>query len=117
MIRRGEVWWASLGAPRGSGPGYRRPVLVIQSDAFNRSTIDTVMVAAITSNLRLGDAPGNVRLTRRESKLARPSVVNVSQILTIDKGFLTERIGRLPDALLSRIDAGLRLALSLPHAG
>lgn len=117
MIRRGEVWWASLGAPRGSGPGYRRPVLVIQSDAFTRSNIDTVMVAAISSNLRLGDAPGNVRLTRRESKLARPSVVNVSQVLTIDKRFLTERIGRLPDPLLSRIDAGLRLALALPHAG
>jgi mRNA interferase MazF len=117
VIRRGEIWWASLGKPRGSGPGYRRPVVVVQSNAFNRSSIGTVMVAAITSNLHNADAPGNVRLSPGRSKLAKPCVVNVSQILTIDKGLLTERVSRLPDRLLSQVDAGLRLALSLPHAG
>lgn len=117
MIRRGEVWWASLGDPRGSGPGFRRPILVIQSDAFNRSSIRTVVVAAITSNIRLADAPGNVRVTKRQTKLPRASVVNVSQVLTIDKQFLTERVSRLSDELLSKVDAGLRLVLSLPYGG
>lgn len=117
VIRRGEIWWASLGEPRGSGLGYRRPVVVVQSNAFNRSSIGTVMVAAVTSNLRLGDAPGNVRLTSGRCKLAKPCVVNVSQVLTIDKRFLTERVSHLPDELLSKVDAGLRLALALPHGG
>ncbi len=117
VIRRGEIWWASLGEPRGSAPGYRRPVLVIQSDAFNRSSIGTVAVAAITSNLHLGAAPGNVRLTARQSKLPKPSVVNVSQVLTVDRRFLTERVGRLPSESLAEVDAGLRLALSLPYGG
>lgn len=117
VIRRGEIWWASLGEPRGSAPGYRQPVLVIQSDAFNRSSIGTVAVAAITSNLHLGDAPGNVRLTARQSKLPKASVVNVSQVLTVDRRFLSERVGRLPGELLAEVDAGLRLALSLPHDG
>lgn len=115
VIRRGEIWWASLGDPRGSSPGYRRPVLVVQSDAYNRSNIRTVVVAAITSNLSLSDAPGNVRLTGRKSRLAKPSVVNVSQVLTVDRRSLTERVGRLSDALLAEIDAGLRLVLSLPY--
>ena len=113
MIRRGEIWWASFGEPRGSAPGYRRPVLVVQSNAFNRSNISTVLVAAITTNVRLADAPGNVRLTRRHSKLPRVSVVNVSQILTVDKRLLRERVGRLPGDVLSEVDAGLGLALSL----
>lgn len=117
MIRRGEIWWASLGEPRGSAPGYKRPVLVVQSDAFNRSCISTVLVAAITTNVRLADAPGNVRLTRRHSNLPRVSVVNVSQVLTIDKRFLRERVGHLPGEVLSDVDAGLGLALSLRHGG
>ena len=113
MIRRGEIWWASLGEPRGSEPGYRRPVLVVQADAFNRSRIHTVLVVAITSNLRLAEAPGNVRLTRRQSKLARASVVNVSQVLTLDRRVLTERAGRLPPKPLAEVERGLRLVLSL----
>ena len=113
VIRRGEIWWASVGEPRGSEPGYRRPVLVVQADAFNRSRSSTVLVVAITSNLRLAEAPGNVRLTRRQSKLPRESVVNVSQVLTLDKQFLTERVGRLPPNLLAGVDQGLRLVLSL----
>ncbi len=110
---RGEIWWAELAEPRGAEPGYRRPVAVVQSDAFNRSQIATVVVAAISSNLVLADAPGNVRLTRRDSKLPRESVVNVSQLLTLDRRFLTERIGRLPARAIERINAGLRLVLSL----
>jgi mRNA interferase MazF len=113
VIHRGEIWWARLGDPKGSGPGFRRPVVVIQAEAFNRSLIGTVVVAAVTSNLRIEEAPGNVRLSRRESRLPRPSVVNVSQILTVDRRFLLERISRLPGETLADVDAGLRLVLSL----
>lgn len=112
-MRRGEVWWASLPAPRGSGPGHRRPVVVVSADAFNKSAIQTVSVAAITSNQRLADAPGNVRLTRRQSGLSRISVVDVSQLLTLDRSFLSERVKALPAAVQSDVDAGLRLALGL----
>lgn len=110
---RGEIWWASLPTPQGSGPGYRRPVVVIQSDTFNESRINTVIIAAITSNTRLSDAPGNILLSPDESGLARESVINVSQILTIDKSFLTERVGPLSTSLKSKIDDGLRLVLGL----
>jgi len=113
VSRRGEIWWASLGVPRSSEPGYRRPVLVIQSDAFNRSRISTVLVAAITSNLRLADAPGNVRLSPRYSGLRKESVVNVSQVLTLDKRYLTERVGKAPPSVMESVDGGLRLVLSL----
>ena len=95
-IQRGEIWWADLPEPRRSEPGYRRPVLVVQADAFNRSRIQTVIVAAITSKLGLAEAPGNVLLPARSSGLPRDSVVNVSQLLTLDRGFLTERAGALP---------------------
>ena len=113
MIQRGDIWWADLQEPRGSEPGYRRPVVVIQSDAFNRSRIGTVVVAAISSNLDLVEAPGNVRLTRRESKLSRESVVNVSQLLTLDRRILRERVGRLPAEVVKEVETGLRLVLSL----
>jgi mRNA interferase MazF len=88
-------------------------VVVIQSDAFNRSRIATVVVAAITSSLELGAAPGNVRLSRRESKLPRDSVVNVSQLLTLDRGFMVERVARLPARIMAEIEVGVRLVLSL----
>ena len=112
-MQRGEIWWAELGEPRGSEPGYRRPVLVIQSDEFNRSRIGTVVVAAITSNLDLAPAPGNVRLARRESKLSRDSVLNVSQLLTLDRRFLHKRIAMLPAHVIKEVESGLRLVLSL----
>jgi len=117
VIERGEVWWADLGDPEGSGPGYRRPVLVISSDAFNRSQIGTVIVAAITSNVALSHAPGNVRLTAREGKLSRESVINVSQILTLDRSILMKRVGRIPGSKLSEVSAGLRLSLALESGG
>lgn len=112
-VRRGDIWWAGLQGPRGSAPGCRHPVLVVQADSFNRSAINTVLAAVITSNVRLADAPGNVRVGRRQTKLPRDSVVNVSQIVTVDRQFLDRRIGRLTDELMADVDSGLRLVLDL----
>ncbi len=112
QIGRGEIWWANLRAPIGSGPGYRRPVLVIQSDVFNASRIGTVLVAAITSNVELARAPGNVRLDTKQSRLPKESVVNVSQVATLDKRILAERVASLPKETMARVDAGLRLVLA-----
>lgn len=112
-MRRGEVWWASLPEPVGSGPGGRRPYVIVSANAFNQSRIQTVIAVVITSNLRLADAPGNVRLPTRGTGLAKPSVANVSQVVTLDKALLTERLGRVPPAILAELDAGLRLALEL----
>lgn len=111
MVKRGEIWWAELPVPERSEPGYRRPVLVIQSDDFNQSRIQTVLVLTITSNLKLADAPGNVSLARRGTGLRRQSVINVSQIVTLDKQYLTERVGQASDAILDRVEEGLRLVL------
>ncbi len=113
MIKRGEIWWAELADPRGSEPGFRRPVVVVQADSFNRSQIGTVVVAAISSNLDLAEAPGNVGVSRRDSRLPRSSVVNVSQVLTLDRRFLTKRVSRLSAQVVEEIDSGLRLVLSL----
>lgn len=93
MIIRGDIWWASLPAPIASEPGYRRPLLVVQSNDFNQSRISTVIAAVITSNIRLADAPGNVILSKKESGLPKKSVVNVSQLITVDKSFFTEKTG------------------------
>ena len=112
-VRRGEIWWADLPEPRRSEPGYRRPVLVVQADRFNRSRIQTVLVAAITGNMELAAAPGNVILPARSSGLARDSVVNVSQVLTLDRSFLSEQAGALPPRLQRVVDQGLRLVLQL----
>jgi len=112
-VRRGEIWWATLPPPSGSGSGFRRPVLVIQSDPFNESRISTAIVAVITSNLALADAPGNIRIGKAESGLSKPSVVNVSQVLTMDKALLTDRVRPLSAAAMMRIDNGLRLVLDL----
>ncbi len=112
-MRRGEIWWASLPDPVGSMPGYRRPVLIIQSDTFNASAIKTIAVLSITSNLRLANSPGNLPITPKQSGLTRDSVVNVSQILTVDKAALTERVGTLSSRQMERVDEGVRLVLGL----
>jgi mRNA interferase MazF len=112
-IQRGEIWWADLPEPRRSEPGYRRPVLVIQADSFNLSQIQTAIVAAITSNVELADAPGNVLLPARSAGLPRDSVVNVSQLLTLDRSFLIEHAGTLPPRLQRSVDEGLRTVLQL----
>ena len=112
-MRRGEIWWAALPVSRGSEPGFRRPVVVVQADSFNQSRIQTLIVAVMTTNLKLAAVPGNVRLDRAEGGLQEESVVNVSQLLTIDKGYLDERLGSLSVARMAAIDDGLRLVLSL----
>ena len=112
-IQRGEIWWADLPEPRRSEPGYRRPVLVVQADSFNLSRIQTAIVAAITSNIELAAAPGNVLLPARSVGLLRASVVNVSQLLTLDRNFLTEHAGTLPPRLQRSVDEGLRMVLQL----
>lgn len=113
MIRRGEIWWASFGDPEGSEPGYRRPVVVMQTDEFNETPIRTVVVVSITSNLRLAGAPGNVLCAARETGLPRESVINVSQTATVNKTRLTQRIGRMPGPLMRQVEAGLCLLLGL----
>jgi mRNA interferase MazF len=112
-IQRGEIWWADLPEPRRSEPGYRRPVLVIQADSFNRSRIQTVIVAALTTNLDLASAPGNVLLPARVAGLPRDSVVNVSQLLTLDRGYLTDQVSRLPARVQRSVDDGLRTVMQL----
>lgn len=113
MIRRGEIWWASLPEPAGSGPGFRRPLLVVSANSFNDSRINTVIAAVITSNLRLAEAPGNVRLPARGLGLSKASVVNVSQLITADKAFLTQRVGKLPPRMQAAVDEGIRLVLAV----
>lgn len=113
MIERGQVWWADLGEPAGSEPGFRRPVLVVQSDAFNRSRLRTIVAVILTSNLRLVDAPGNVLVPAKAAGLPRNSVANVSQIVTLDRELLTEFAGRLRGQVLNDVENGLRLVLAL----
>jgi len=112
-MKRGEVWWASLPQPEGTGPGYRRPVLIVQANSFNESRISTVLVAVITSNLALAQAPGNVQISKSDSGLPKASVVNVSQILTIDRQFLTERAELLPGRVMDIVNEGLKLVMSV----
>ena len=112
-MQRGEIWWASLPSPKGSGPGRRRPVLIVQSDVFNFSRIQTVIAAVITSDVDLQEAPGNLLLRRKVSGLARDSVVNVSQLITLDKTYLTGCVRTLSKRMIATLDDGLRLVLDL----
>lgn len=113
MIRRGEIWWADLGSPRGSAPALRRPILVISADFVNKSRLATISVVALTSNVRWAPAPGNLLVPAGTAGLDRDSVVNATQILTIDRSDLDARLGKLPQRLLSEVDAGLRRVLDL----
>ena len=112
-MRRGEIWWAALPPPTGSGPGFPRPVLVIQADEFNESRIKTALAVILTTNLRLAAAPGNVHCGSKETGLPRDSVVNVSQVVTVDKKLFTERVGVIPAHLLVQVEDGLRRVLGL----
>ncbi len=112
-ITRGEIWWADLPDPIASDPGGTRPVLIIQSNPFNRSRIATVLAVVITTNERLAVAPGNVPLPLRGTGLKQPSVANVTQIITADRTFLRERIGRVQPETMHKIESGLRLVLGL----
>ena len=107
------MWWADLGEPDGSEPGFRRPVLIVQSDAFNQSRLRTVLAVVLTSNLRLVDAPGNVLIPAKASGLRKDSVANVSQVITVDREFLIELAGRVRGQFLKDVENGLRLILGL----
>ena len=111
VISQGEIWWADLPAPAGSGPGFRRPVVVVQGDALNRSRIATVVCVPVTSNLRWAKAPGNVSLTARLTGLPKDSVANVSQVVTLDKELLIERVGKLPGPTLALLLTGIDVTL------
>ncbi|HEX3434247.1 MAG TPA: type II toxin-antitoxin system PemK/MazF family toxin [Solirubrobacteraceae bacterium] len=110
---RGEVWWAHLGLPRGSAPALRRPVLIISADQYNRSRLKTVTVVVLTGNARLAALPGNVAISTEFAELETNSVVNVTQVATIDRAALEERVTELPDWLMAQVDVGLRRALAL----
>ena len=110
---KGEIWWADLPEPIGSIPGKRRPVLIIQNDTINRSKISTVIVAAITSNVELAKAPGNILLNKSDCNLDRTSVINLSQIVTIDKTWLTESVGMLRKEIINYINDGLKIIFDL----
>jgi len=112
-MKRGEIWWATLDEPVGSEPGYRRPVVIVSSNEFNQSRINTVIVAIVTSNLRLADAPGNFSISKKESGLSKESVINVSQVLTLDKSFLSKKSGKLSSKKVLFLNEGLRLTLSI----
>jgi mRNA interferase MazF len=111
VISQGEVWWADLPAPAGSGPGFRRPVVVVQGDGLNRSRIATVICVPLTSNLKWALAPGNVRLSARITGLPKESVANVSQIIAVDKEFLRARVGKLPLPKLQLLLSGIDVVL------
>ena len=111
VISQGDVWWADLAEPVGSAPGYRRPVIVVQTDSFNRSSLRTVVAVPLTSNLRWSTAPGNVRLASRSTGLDRDSVANVSQVVAVDKSILTERVGKLSSSKLDLVLAGIDTVL------
>ena len=113
VIFRGEVWWANLPEPVGSEPGFRRPVLIVQINRFNRSRLATVLVVSITTNLALGELPGNVLIPAFETGLTDDSVANVTQVTTVDRNFLESRIGALPEEFMRRVEDGLRLIQGL----
>jgi mRNA interferase MazF len=112
-MQRGEIWWAELPEPIASEPGYRRPVLIIQSDDFTRSRIQTIIAIVLTTNLRLAAAPGNVLVTVDDTRLPKDSVINVSQIITVDKSFLTERVSRVDDRIMLLVEDSVRTVLAL----
>ncbi|WP_447726628.1 type II toxin-antitoxin system PemK/MazF family toxin [Sphingomonas koreensis] len=107
VIAQGEIWWADLGEPTGSEPGHDRPVLVVQCESFNQSRIGTVVCVVLTSNCRLADAPGNVLLVSSQTGLDKDSVANVSQIVTLDKHELRERIGQISQSKLKHVMSGI----------
>jgi mRNA interferase MazF len=112
-VARGDIWWADLPDPVASDPGGTRPVLIVQANTFNRSRISTVLAVIITTNERMADAPGSVRLSSRETGLMEQSIVNISQIVTADRTFLRQRIGRVRTETMVRVESGLRLILGL----
>lgn len=114
VIRRGQVWWTDLGVPRGASPGFERPVVVVQANGFNKTDIDSVIIAISTTNLRLARMPGNVQIPAGTAGLREDSVINITQLFTVDKTDMLELLGSVPSSIMQQIDEGLRLVLSLP---
>ncbi|MDX1393148.1 MAG: type II toxin-antitoxin system PemK/MazF family toxin [Gemmatimonadota bacterium] len=112
MVERRDVWWMDLAGPGGSDSGSRRPLLIVQADPFNRSRLRTVLAIVLSSNTRLLDAPGNVLVPAAESGLSRDAVANVAQLVTVDRDYLGEKVGRISREVMERVDAGLRLVLA-----
>ena len=110
---RGEIWWVDLGIPHGSEPGFRRPVLIVQNDGFTVSNLSTVIVVPITSNLALAEAPGNVFLIKKQSGLPRDSVINISQLIVLDKSRFEEKVKKLKPELLRSVETGLKIVLDI----
>ncbi len=106
VISQGDIYWLDFGEPEGSEPGYRHPFVVIQNDAFNKSKISTAVVCALTSNLKLAAAPGNILVKKGEANLPKASVVNISQVMTVDKSDLQEKIGQLTKKRVEEIVSG-----------
>ena len=113
VINRGEIWWTDLPEPTGSSPGYRRPVIIIQSDIFNKANLNTSIVALVTTNLELEKMRGNVLLKKHQSGLPKDSIVNVTQVFTLDKSLLLEFVSALSERKIEQIDKGLSLVISL----
>ena len=113
VVARREVWWADLDVPRGSEPGFRHPILIVQADAFNRSRLRTILGVILTSNMRLLDAPGNTLLSAASTGLPKDSVANVTQIVTLDESYLSARVGQVSRKLMAHVDSGLRRVLDL----
>lgn len=112
-MKRGEIWWADLAEPIGSEPGFRRPVVIVQSDVFNRSNINTVIVVTLTSNLNLVSSPGNVFLSKKKTNLNRDSIANASQLTAIDKRTLITKVSKLDDDTMLHVEDGIRLLLEI----
>jgi len=110
-IRQGDIFWVDFGSPKGSEPGYRHPHVIIQNNVFNASRINTVVVCALTSNLKWAKSPGNVLLKKGEGNVPKDSVVNISQIATVDRSFLEEKIGALPPSKIKQIIDGVKLLI------
>ena len=111
VIKQGDVFWINLNEPLGSEPGYRHPCVVVQSNAFNRSRIKTVVICLLTSNLKRAESPGNILLSKGEANLPKSSVVNVSQIFTVDRSKLIEKIGTLSSERIHQIFDGIKLLI------
>ena len=110
---RGEIWWAEFGIPHGSETGYTRPVLIVQDDGFNESKIKTIVVLPLTTNVRLSDAPGNVFIRKRESKLAGDSVIMVAQLYALDRGRFKEKISKATKEIMEQVEIGMKLVLGI----
>ena len=113
-MRRGEIWWADLQEPQGSEPGHSRPFLIVQADGFNRSSIRTIIGVVLSTNPLLAEMPGNVPIEEGTGGLPKDSVANVTQLVTVDRAFVRDRVGTVPATVMEAIDNGLRLVLSLP---